>query len=1447
MSIGLKKRLFWSRVTVPVLVFLVIFAGSSPFIVTPSANASSWAGWDGIDTIAILPTSDLYLNTAAQELQTYLGQMSGRSWTIVQGDVGGPAVRLDVDPDLPEFAGRSDESVQILADTDGIRITGKTPVATRHGAYVLLEKLGVRWFFKHPAWEVVPESLEDPGALNEIQEPSYFFRVIAPAMVYDASVTATWNMRNHLIGTSWYPSIHTYHNIIDISEYEAHPEWFIGNAPDSPWQLNPENPEVIDRAVQYARDQLSQLPYISYCNDPIEMGSACISPRDGGGFEPPYDEEDVQLITDKVYYLANEVAKVIKTEFPDKYVSLCSYFIYAGVPTYDLEPNLFPFLTTGYSLSDLSLGQRIEGLRARGAEVGIYDYLDVWVHYQDAPDVLLDHVKWLNWYASKGVRAVKIEAADGWAANGLSYYLIGKLLWNPNADVDALIDDFYTRAFGPAKQVMKHYYENRGTDDAALQASFQDLDQAESLAAGNDEILERIRHLEYYTRYLWLWHNKGITNLTLDELKDFYTFITKIEDLYVVSSRWVLSTYEDGLHTELENRGLTDSEIDALEDITPPTAAEARAWLDEGLAEFTGYFTPYINPREIDLQALGDTTEPRFPVMYGWYQDILVPSGGNETVDILVNGREGVVQWYDPRGLMVDYVRFEEGDLTDWTTISFSATIPGDYIIHTTLSRPIQSALYVDVPNRPASIIADPRTIIFQASEVEPRNAPSYWGAMPATEEYFYVPSGTVNFRFGASTNQAIWPAHGQLTDPNGITYPFSFGQQDGYSEEMTFDSPASGIWKIEISMAHKSGQFWLVGIPPLVWHDPEYLLVPAAESAPLPPILNPVGDKIAYVDSPFQLTVSAYDPNYDPLTFSASNLPPWASFDPVTRILSGIADQTGTYSDVHFEVSDGSLTDSENITITAVINQAPVLNAIGDKTVTEGQNLQFTISATDPYGDSLTYSASNLPSGATFSSTTHKFSWTPASGQAGSYPDVHFQVSDGILTTSEDITITVEALPYSPPPPLGGGGGGGGGGGFFNTAPICHPKEISTDEDAPLEITLSAFDAQDDALTYEIVTGPSNGSLSGTLPAITYAPNPNFNGSDSFTFTASDKTSTSKVAIVTITVNSINDIPVGEEQTVSTDAGIPVNVTLYASDADGDELTYVVIGVPSNGSLSGTPPVVTYTPDSGFSGSDTFVFTASDGVDTSEQTNIVINVNQLNGLPVAEGQNINTEEGTPVTVALIASDPDGDVLTYTVVEGPSNGTLSGTPPAVIYTPAPGFNGSDTFAFVASDGTDTSVLASIDITVTLADENILIVQDMDITDTDDSAPAPAFSTSFPIMFGMFSGDSSVYTYTPYSDLIASDISNRIDSDITDTSNPATLASVSNLERIALSISFNNGWNLGDFPVIFVVAPILLVITLAGFGYRHARATSRYRKPQLRLRSASGSVLNSHKR
>ncbi|MFA5794765.1 MAG: putative Ig domain-containing protein, partial [Candidatus Brocadiia bacterium] len=97
---------------------------------------------------------------------------------------------------------------------------------------------------------------------------------------------------------------------------------------------------------------------------------------------------------------------------------------------------------------------------------------------------------------------------------------------------------------------------------------------------------------------------------------------------------------------------------------------------------------------------------------------------------------------------------------------------------------------------------------------------------------------------------------------------------------------------------------------------------------------------------------------------------------------------------------------------------RAPVFNAIGNKTIAEGATLTFTVSATDPDGDTITYMGINLPAGATFNTTTNVFTWVPNYNQAATYAGIRFRATDSTyLYTEETITITVTdvAAPNAP------------------------------------------------------------------------------------------------------------------------------------------------------------------------------------------------------------------------------------------------------------------------------------------------------------------------------------------------------------------------------------------------------------------------------------------------
>jgi hypothetical protein len=196
-----------------------------------------------------------------------------------------------------------------------------------------------------------------------------------------------------------------------------------------------------------------------------------------------------------------------------------------------------------------------------------------------------------------------------------------------------------------------------------------------------------------------------------------------------------------------------------------------------------------------------------------------------------------------------------------------------------------------------------------------------------------------------------------------------------------------------------------------------------------------------------------------------------------------------------------------------AVLNQPPVLAAVGDRTVAEGATLTFTVSASDPDpGDTVTYAASGLPAGAAFDAPTRTFSWTPDFTQAGSYRGVTFTVGDGQGgADAEAITITVTNT--NRPPVLAAVG------------------DRSTGERVPLTFTVDAFDPDGDPLTI-VASGLPPGAA--FIPAIrTFAWTPSYTqagGYPGVTFTVSDdQPGGSDSEAITITVSEVLVSPRGD------------------------------------------------------------------------------------------------------------------------------------------------------------------------------------------------------------------------------------------------------------------------------------------------------------------------------
>src|SRR5205807_1226803 len=240
--------------------------------------------------------------------------------------------------------------------------------------------------------------------------------------------------------------------------------------------------------------------------------------------------------------------------------------------------------------------------------------------------------------------------------------------------------------------------------------------------------------------------------------------------------------------------------------------------------------------------------------------------------------------------------------------------------------------------------------------------------------------------------------------------------------------------------------------------------------------------------------------------------------------------------------------------------NQPPVLAPIPNQSVNEGQLLQFTVTATDPDGDTLSFAGANLPTGATLTDNhngTATFSWTPSFTQAGNYTNVMVTVTDSgtpPASASQSFTITVGTVNRP-------------------TIPARIGNRTAT-SGLPLSITMTASDPDGDALSFAATNVPTGASFvdnhNGTA-TFDWTPGSSQIGNFSVTVTVTDAgiPPLSASETFTITVGNVNRPPVLApigNQTAT--AAQPLSITMTASDPDGDALSFAATNVPTGASF---------------------------------------------------------------------------------------------------------------------------------------------------------------------------------------------------------------------------------------------------------------------------------------
>ncbi len=351
------------------------------------------------------------------------------------------------------------------------------------------------------------------------------------------------------------------------------------------------------------------------------------------------------------------------------------------------------------------------------------------------------------------------------------------------------------------------------------------------------------------------------------------------------------------------------------------------------------------------------------------------------------------------------------------------------------------------------------------------------------------------------------------------------------------------------------------------------------------------------------------------------------------------------------------------------------------------------------------------------------------------------------------------------------------------NDSPSAVDDIKNTQEDTPLTFSAADLIANDS-------TGPSNesgqtlnvtavnattnthGTVGLASGSITYSPDANYNGSASFTYTVCDNGTTNgspdwkcTTATVNVDVEAVNDNPTAVDDAATTDEDTPITISVLGndSDVDGDSLTVSGVTQGAHGVVTNNGTNASYSPASNFNGNDSFTYTVSDGHGGTATATVNVTINAVNDNPVAVSDSASTNEDNSVTIDVVANDTDvdGDSLSLASVGTASHGSVSIVSGKAVYSPVPNYNGSDSFAYVVSDGHGGQANGVANVTVNpvndaptansqSANTNSNIPVAITLTGSDVETPPGSLTftvTSGP-SHGLLSGTGANRTYTP---------------------------------------------------------------------------------------------------
>lgn len=796
-----------------------------------------------VSTNASAPTRAI-----AQILSDHLTRISGAKFELTTGD-GATGIALGltsefpavaIDPPLDVKSPTAREDCILRSHAKGLQLIGATDAAVEHAVWDLLYRLGYRQFFPGEHWEVIPHTPELSIAVDVREHPAYHARRIwygYGAWDYAAKPYADWCAKNRATSGIHLNTGHAYDSILKANKktFDEHPEYLglVGGVRKST-KFCISNPGLRQLVADHMVRQLEKK---------LEIDSVSVDPSDGGNWCECAECAKLGSISDRAIILANAVAEAVTAKKPGTLVGLYAYNYHSPPPNIKAHPAVVASVATAFIKGGQTIDELIEGWSAKATTLGIREYYSVNTWDRDQPAAARGgNIAYLKrtipTFNAKGAKFMSAESSDNWGPNGLGYYLASRMMWDvKEADkTDALIEDFLTRAFGPAKEPMREFYKQLDGALPHLMASdqtgrmFKALADAQKLAANEKAIHTRIADLIEYTRYVDLYthyakaqgaerqaafealirHAYRMRTTMLVHTKALYRDLAGRDKSVTIptEAKWNIA---DAKNPWKSSKPFADEELTAF--ITEGLQRNPLAKIDFKPVVYSDELVPAapLNlPADVPLGTLGPARGKQI-----FYTRIdKVPAD----LKVLVTG--GLIAHYRDRGnVKLDFWKLGGASQTGEreTLAAQDRSVPPDGAEHAvtiTVKEPGLYRLTLDDGSDRTLMKWDcplPLTIRSTADAAMNKNYTDPWLM------YFYVPKGTklVGF-FGGE--------HGEIRDSANRPLFWLNGREPGYYAVDVPDGQDGKLW----SVRYGRGAVRLLTVPPCFARNTAELLLPA-------------------------------------------------------------------------------------------------------------------------------------------------------------------------------------------------------------------------------------------------------------------------------------------------------------------------------------------------------------------------------------------------------------------------------------------------------------------------------------------------------------------------------------------------------------------------------------------------------------------------------------------